>query len=166
MKKMNKKQQNFINQGPIPGENYTSDTRNYPWHRPPDIIDPDEIVEFVLKRSMKPRPASGILTMLEMGITITEVTQMLVIAGMGGGKWTINAGLIAAGPIARGIEMMAKNAKIKYERGFEEDETMITPPPKLSKTAPLDVMEQDAPIIEEKPEEVPAMRGGFLEPKE
>ena len=27
---------------PIAGENFTSDTRNYPWHRPPEITDYDD----------------------------------------------------------------------------------------------------------------------------
>ena len=27
--------------GPIPGENFTSDERNYPWHRPPEYTDMD-----------------------------------------------------------------------------------------------------------------------------
>ena len=27
--------------GPIPGENFTSDERNYPWHRPPEYTDTD-----------------------------------------------------------------------------------------------------------------------------
>ena len=32
--------------GPIPGENFTSETKNYPWHRPPEITDYDEALEF------------------------------------------------------------------------------------------------------------------------
>ena len=32
---------------PIPGENYTAETKNYPWHRPPDIVDYDEAIDFI-----------------------------------------------------------------------------------------------------------------------
>lgn len=113
---------------PIPGANFTSDTRNYPWHRPPDIVDFDEAVEFVAKGIMKPRPASGILTFLEMGITVAMVTQMIVMAGMSRGKWTLNLGLAIAGPVARMIEMMADGAGIEYSMGTEEDTTPVVPP--------------------------------------
>ena len=33
---------------PIPGANYTSDTRNYPWHRPSDITTYDEAVSVLV----------------------------------------------------------------------------------------------------------------------
>ena len=38
---------------PIPGANYTSDTRNYPWHRPPDITDVDEALEHIMERDRR-----------------------------------------------------------------------------------------------------------------
>ena len=47
---------------PIAGAHYTSDTRNYPWHRPPDITDYDGAVEYMINL-----------------INDTEKTEMVVI---------------------------------------------------------------------------------------
>ena len=56
--------------GPIPGENYTSDTKNYPWHRPPEYDDLDKAIEYIGKRLTNQEYAVGVLTMLEAGIPI------------------------------------------------------------------------------------------------
>ena len=42
--------------GPIPGANFTSDERNWPWHRAPDITDTDEALETILLPSLQ-KPA-------------------------------------------------------------------------------------------------------------
>ena len=41
-------------EGPIPGENYLTDTKNYPWHRPPDLVDYDEAVSYMLDKIDEP----------------------------------------------------------------------------------------------------------------
>lgn len=155
---------------PIPGANLTSDSRNYPWHRPPDIVDFDEAVEFIAKGIMKPKPASGILTMLEMGITVAMVTQMIIMAGMSRGKWTLDLGLIVAGPVARMIEIMADDAGIEYTMGTEEDNTPVVPPvnfmKKQSKSEYKTPDEQEvSQVVEEiKSKGEPTL--GFKPPKE
>ena len=35
---------------PIAGANYAADTRNYPWHRPPDLVNYDEGVDYLDSR--------------------------------------------------------------------------------------------------------------------
>ena len=35
---------------PIAGANYAADTRNYPWHRPPDIVNYDEGVDYLIRK--------------------------------------------------------------------------------------------------------------------
>ncbi len=49
--------QNF--EGPIPGENYTSDTKNYPWHRPPEFDDLDKAIDYIGKRLTKEENAAN-----------------------------------------------------------------------------------------------------------
>jgi hypothetical protein len=154
---------------PIPGANFTSDTRNYPWHRPPDIVDFDEAVEFIAKGIMKPRPASGILTMLEMGVTVAMVTQMIIMAGMSRGKWTLDLGLVVAGPVARMIEMMADDAGIDYTMGTEEDTTPVVPPVNFMKIKEDQYDTPDQEDVTEVIEEIKAKGKpsiGFKPPKE
>ncbi len=104
--------------GPIPGANYTSDRRNYPWHRPPEFTDLDKAIEYIAKRLTKNENAAGILTMIEMGVTISSITQLFLISGMGAGKWTLDFALMLAGPTAHLLTIMAKNYGIKYSLGI------------------------------------------------
>ena len=39
---------------PIAGANYAADTRNYPWHRPPDIVSYDEGVDYLIRKMNEP----------------------------------------------------------------------------------------------------------------
>jgi hypothetical protein len=125
-RRMKVEQLKLKNNGPIPGENFTSDTRNYPWHRPPEIVDLDEAIEVMAKKIMEPKAANGLLTFLEMGMTVSTAVSTLVLGGIEAGKWTPDMALLLAGPTARMIELMAKKAGIKYRMGIEEDEEILT----------------------------------------
>jgi len=41
-------------EAPIPGANFTADTRNYSWHRPPDLVDYDEAVGYMIDKIDEP----------------------------------------------------------------------------------------------------------------
>lgn len=106
--------------GPIPGENYTSDTKNYPWHRPPEFTEPDEAISYISNIMMDEKGAVSILSMLQLGITVLQVTEMIILKGMGAGKWTLDLGLLIAGPISHIIILMAKAYEVEYEVGFSD----------------------------------------------
>lgn len=106
--------------GPIPGENYTSDTKNYPWHRPPEITDIDKGIEAAAKQLTTREGAFGILNTLQAGVTVVQATDMFVTSGVGAGKWTPDFGILLAGPIARIIKIMAEDAGISYAMGLDD----------------------------------------------
>ena len=129
--------------GPIPGENYTSDTRNYPWHRPPDIIDYDEAIDYVISQISEPEPMSVLLTMLEAGASIAGVVSTINMTNIGDGKYPIDLSILIAGPIARYIELYAKGSGIEIDMGVPEDKIMT-----------LAEAEMLAGVISDEPEEV------------
>src|SRR5690606_11728542 len=97
--------------GPIPGENYTSNTKNFPWHRPPEFKNLDEAIELSAKRLTS--NSVSILTMIESGVTIAQITEMYLTSGIGGGKWTLDQALLLAGPISHILVLMAKGYGLK-----------------------------------------------------
>lgn len=107
--------------GPIPGENYTSDTRNYPWHRPPETTDLDSGIMAAMKQLTTKEATYGLLNSLQLGITVVQAATMFVISGIGAGKWTVDHGILLAGPIAKIIQIMADSAQIKYKMGLEDE---------------------------------------------
>lgn len=112
--------------GPIPGENFTSDTRNYPWHRPPEHSDLNEAIDFCIKHLTKKQAAFGILAALEAGVTIAQATRAFVISGISDGKWTPDFAILLAGPIARIMQTMAKGYGINAELGLDPDAGLPT----------------------------------------
>ena len=68
---------------PIPGENYTSDTRNYPWHRPPDLVGYDEILEYLIGKISKEKPTDRLFAMLEYGVDVSTLTSILMLSHIG-----------------------------------------------------------------------------------
>jgi hypothetical protein len=110
------------NLGPIPGENFTSDTKNYPWHQPPEFTDINKALDMMSKKLTDFKRANGILTIVEMGVPLTRVTDMLVTAGIGEGKWTPDFAMLLAGPICRMIELICIGFEVEYKIGIEEDE--------------------------------------------
>lgn len=111
---------------PIPGANYTSNPQNWPWHRPPDITDMDEALDYIVKDLTGSQKGMEYMTLIETGFPITTITSMTILRAIGNGKFTVDYGVLLAGPIARIIEIMAKSYNIEYELGVEELPDMVT----------------------------------------
>lgn len=105
--------------GPIPGENFTSDTKNYPWHRPPEFTELDEAIDYVSKVMTNDSGSEAIISMLEMGMSVVMVSDIVITKGISTGKWTPDLGLILAGPVAHIIVIMAREYGIDYDLGVE-----------------------------------------------
>ena len=105
----------------IPGANYTSDTRNYPWHRPPDITEMDQALEYVMRDLNDGEDGFRYMSMLGAGVPITLVTDFIITKGIGRGKWSPDLGILSAGPIARLLMIMAKAYNVSYEIGIDEE---------------------------------------------
>jgi len=113
---------------PIPGANYTSNTKNYPWHRPPDIEGYDETVNYMLSRLETETGVSLIYSLLELEIPVSGITSAMLLQAMSKGKLHIDMAVLAAGPLARSIEIFAKTHDLKYEMGDDAtDEIVYTP---------------------------------------
>lgn len=113
--------------GPIPGENYTSDTKNYPWHRPPEITDYDEALEFSVKALTDPEVGFNFISILEAGYSLATAADIFVTQGIGDGKWTPDFAILLAGPVARTLQIMARSYGIEPEVGIDKAYTVISP---------------------------------------
>lgn len=133
--------------GPIPGENYLADTKNFPWHRPPEITDLDTAIEESLKKLTSEDGSIGVLTMLEMGVDVATLTDIFVTKGIGAGKWTPDFAILLAGPISHIIVLMAKGYGIDYDLGIEDKKIRATKPlfeelKKINKNKAVEVGEE------------------------
>lgn len=105
--------------GPIPGENYTSDTKNYPWHRPPEVSNIDDAIELSTKQLMSEEGSVGLVTMMQAGIDIATLADTFVTSGIGAGKWTPDFAILLAGPVSHIMQLMAKGYGIDADLGID-----------------------------------------------
>ena len=150
---------------PIPGGNYTADTRNYSWHRPPDLVDYDEAIAYLMDRVDEPEQVEVIFAMLGIDAHITTIVTTILLQAVSKGKVGIDLAVLIAGPLARYIEIKAKDVGLKYEMGIEDKDRVVITPTLLR--ASLGIVEEDeeevieeVTAVEEAPE---APTSGFMD---
>ena len=137
---------------PVPGANLLADTRNYPWHRPPDITDYDEAVSYMISRVSQEEQAELVYSLLQIDTTVTTVVSGLLMQSIAKGKIPIDLAILISGPVARYIEVIAQTNGYKYDMGTDtSDRVKITPT--LLKMA-MGIVEDDDEEMEDTPEEV------------
>tara|TARA_Y100000385_G_C12747769_1_gene489593 strand:- start:53 stop:628 length:576 start_codon:yes stop_codon:yes gene_type:complete len=137
---------------PVPGANLLADTRNYPWHRPPDITDYDEAVSYMISRISQEEQAELVYSLLQIDTTVTTVVSGLLMQSIAKGKIPIDLAILISGPVARYIEVIAQTNGYKYDMGTDtSDRVKITPT--LLKMA-MGIVEDDDEEMEDTPEEV------------
>ena len=175
MKGMPKTEQERLQSGPIPGENYLSDTKNYPWHRPPKYTTLDKAIDHVIEHIFETKRAQTLMTVLEIGIPVSTVTSMYLQAGIGQGKWTPDFALLMAGPVAHIMQIMADGYNIKYDMGIDENNRVPTKaffenmvdikkpaPTKEMKEEAKEVVKPEAPDTEKSEGESDMMSKGLM----
>ena len=136
---------------PIPGSNYASDTKNYPWHRPPDITEYDEAVDYMIRKLDDPDEHELVFSLLEIDTQLTTVVSTLLMQGISRGKFPIDLAILMAGPLARYISILADSQDIKYDVGIEDtDRISITP---TSLKVALGIIDTDDEVLPEEPVE-------------
>jgi len=140
---------------PIPGANFTTDTRNYSWHRPPDITDFDEGVEYLIRKMDDPDQSDLIFSLIEMKTPITVIVSTLMLQAISRGKIPIDLGILMSGPIARYIEILAKAEGLSYEMGSDDKDRLSITPTALKVALGVIDSEDELPA-----EEVSAMTEG------
>ncbi len=146
---------------PVPGANLLADTRNYPWHRPPDITDYDEAVSYMISRISQEEQAELVYSLLQIDTTVTTVVSGLLMQSIAKGKMPIDLAILISGPVARYIEVIAQTNGYKYDMGTDtSDRVKITPT--LLKMAMGIVEDDEEEEMEATPEVVPAMPEGGL----
>ena len=136
-------------EAPIPGGNFTSDTKNYSWHRPPDLVDYDVAISYMIDRIDEPEQIEVVYAMLGIDAHITTVVTTLLLQAISKGKVGIDLAILIAGPLARYIEIAAKDVGLKYEMGVEDKDRVIITPTLLK--ASLGIMDEPEPVVEEEP---------------
>jgi hypothetical protein len=146
---------------PIPGENFLSDTRNYPWHRPPEITDYDVAVDYLIDRLAVPEQSELIYSLIELKQPLTSIVAGLMMQSIGRGKFGIDLAILAAGPVYRYLQIIADQNDLKYEAGLE-DKGRIPITPTILKAAMGIVDDEEEEFVETPNAVILAEQGGLM----
>ena len=146
-------------EAPIPGANLVADTRNYPWHRPPDITDYDEAVNYMIDRITQEEQAEMIYSLMELDAPVFAIVSGLLMQAIARGKFQIDLAILIAGPIARYIQIWADDEGYKYEMGLD-DPNRVRVTPTILKVALGIVDDEDEEEEVKEPVVMPA--GGLM----
>lgn len=108
--------------GPVPGESLTKPPKSFPWERPPEMVDRDDVAQFYLKTYSDPDRAEAIIDLLELGVPMKDVVQGAMRTGVSKGLHTIDVGLLVAPILHEHFKTVADNLGVKYNEGFVDTE--------------------------------------------
>lgn len=124
-------------QAPIPGQSLTATPKNYPWERPPEIVEPDKAIKFHIERLADEERMDNLLNTLEFGFAdIKTVTKTLLRSAVSQGIHTVDVSLLIAPVIHEYIKQTADVVGIEYKDGItDKDEKSKTIDYKVSELA-------------------------------
>jgi len=106
---------------PIPGQSLTTEPKNFPWERPPEIVDPELAIQYHLEKLSRPATVEGILDTIDMlDVDIATLTKGYLRAQVAEGIHSIDVSLIVAPVIHEFIKQVATAAGIDFDEGFED----------------------------------------------
>lgn len=104
---------------PIPGMSLTGEPKKYPWERPPEMVDPEDVANYYIDKLSDKDTMRSVLDLLVLGeLTLVETVEGLMRLGVSKGLHTIDVGLIVAPLIHKTIKLVADAIDIEYEEGI------------------------------------------------
>ena len=107
---------------PIPGQSLTTEPKNAPYERPPEITDPIEALDAHINNLLKPGAMEDVLYFLEFGVDLVTMVQGILRSAVMEGIHSIDVSLIIAPVLHEYIKGFADAANLDYEEGFENEE--------------------------------------------
>jgi len=115
--------QNKMLKAPIPGENLVQSSRNYAWHRPPKMVEYDDVIEhFVDNYISKTNRLSAAMLLAQNGIPATSIVSSIMLGMVGRGDISPDMSLLVAGPFYKILTRMFDETGTAYLTGFDTEE--------------------------------------------
>ena len=107
--------------GPIPGQSLTLEPKGFPWERPPEIADPEEALQWEIKRLSEPKVLGGLIDAIDIyDLDVNTLTKGIARAGVAKGLYTIDVAMLIAPVVHEFIKQAAISAGANPDDGFED----------------------------------------------
>lgn len=109
-------------EAPIPGQSLTKEPKNYPWEKPPEMVDVDEVVGFHLNKLTEEKSLDNILLLLESGMPVNTLVEIFLTSAVMTGLHTIDVSMLVAPVLHEYVVNIAESSNIDFKEFFSEDE--------------------------------------------
>jgi len=144
-----------------PGISLTTDNSKWPWGNPPEEVDVDVILEKATdKLDSDPVFKEEMMKLLLAGVSVEHIVETWLIDGFENGRFSLDSGLLAKGPLGVYIAYLADKDGIPY-RMFEKENAEKTS--RMDDASYFELMRTNNPAMFQKIREASnrALRNGL-----
>lgn len=99
---------------PIPGQSLTAPLGGRPWQRPPQFTTADSALAFYIDRISGERQVSQMLDVLELGVPVDALVNMMTLGGVMEGLHSADVKTIIEPALAEVVAEIAEEAEVEY----------------------------------------------------
>ena len=107
---------------PIPGQSLTTEPKNAPFERPPEIVNPEEALMVHLERLNDVDKMEAVVFAVDLGIDVQTLTKGILRSAVMEGIHSIDVSLIIAPAEHSFIASTLDAVGVDYDDGFEDKE--------------------------------------------
>ena len=108
---------------PIPGQSLTTEPKNYPWERPPEMSDINEVISFYMKGMSSPKVIDNLLDMLELDTPVDAIVNAYTTVNVMKGMHNVDVKLLVSPVLHEYISTIGKAAGLDVKSSFDEVDT-------------------------------------------
>ena len=142
----------------IPGNSLTKEPGNSPWEQPPMYVELPDIVDYYTEKLTTNESVDTITKSLEANISVVELTNVMIKAGVMKGIHSIDAGMLAFPVIAEMIKTIADISDVGYVES-DEDFKKAT---QLDEATYLELIKESTAKVEEAIDAAVTPRKGLM----
>ena len=102
----------YVLEGAIPGQSLTAPLGDRPWQRPARFTKADETLAFYIERITTPRAANQMFDILEMGVPIASLVDIMQLGGVMEGLHSVDVGVIISPALAEVMDRQWVNEMV------------------------------------------------------
>lgn len=142
----------------IPGNSLTKEPGNSPWEQPPMYVELPDVVDYYTEKLTTNESVDTIAKSLEANISVVELTNVMIKAGVMQGIHSIDAGMLAFPVIAETIKTIADISDVGYVES-DEDFKKAT---QLDESVYLELIKESTAKVEEAIDAAVTPRKGLM----
>ena len=117
-----------------PGHSLTEDNSKWAWGRPPQMVDPEQVLQDAIDSLKDEKTQLEMVKLLMVGASVEMLVEGYLFQGFQDGKFTPDVGLLIKAPLSFYIASIAEEGNIPYrffensdalEQGTMDDETFL-----------------------------------------